>query len=167
MNAIAAVSNSWGIGYQNQLLFHISPDLERFRTLTAGGVLVMGRKTFASLPGGKPLPGRRHIVLSRSPDFVREGVETARSIEDAFALTADVETENIWICGGGEIYAAFLPYCSRCYLTFVDADPPYDACFPPITGDPEWMVTDAGKLETDGVFRYRFVNYENKRPANA
>ena len=102
MNAIAAVSNSWGIGYQNQLLFHISPDLERFRTLTAGGVLVMGRKTFASLPGGKPLPGRRHIVLSRSPDFVREGVETAHSIEEAFALTADVETENIWICGGGD-----------------------------------------------------------------
>ena len=69
MNAIAAVSRSWGIGCQNKLLFHIPADLQRFRHLTAGGTLIMGRKTFESLPGGKPLPDRRHIILSRNPDF--------------------------------------------------------------------------------------------------
>ena len=167
MNAIAAVSRSWGIGCQNKLLFHIPADLQRFRHLTVGGTLIMGRKTFESLPGGKPLPDRRHIILSRNPDFEREGIEVAHSIRDVFALTADSRTEELWICGGGEIYRAFLPYCSRCYLTYVDADPPYDACFPALTSCPEWTVTDDGGVETDGVLRYRFVNYKNRAPAEA
>ncbi|MDE7245404.1 MAG: dihydrofolate reductase [Oscillospiraceae bacterium] len=162
MNAIAAVSSAWGIGYQNDLLFHISPDLKRFRALTAGGTLIMGRKTFDSLPGGKPLPKRRHIILTRSPDFFREGIETAHSLEEAFRLTAD--SENVWVCGGGEIYAAFLPYCSRCYLTHVDADPPCDTYFPKISDNPDWRVLEEQAPDTDGIFRYQFIDYMNRTP---
>jgi len=119
----------------------------------------MGRKTFESLPGGKPLPGRRHIILSRNPAFEREGIEVAHSIKEVLSLTADIRMEDVWICGGGEIYAAFLPYCSRCCLTHVEADPPYDACFPRITSDPAWIVVQDGLFETAGPLRYRFVDY--------
>ena len=82
MNAIAAVSLDWGIGRGNDLLFHIGEDMKRFRALTTGGTVIMGRKTLDSMPGGKPLPKRRNIVLTRQKDFAREGVETAASVEE-------------------------------------------------------------------------------------
>ena len=75
MNTIAAVSLDWGIGKGNDLLFHIGEDMKRFRALTTGGTVIMGRKTLESMPGGKPLPRRRNIVLTRQKDFAREGVE--------------------------------------------------------------------------------------------
>ena len=122
MNAIAAVSLDWGIGQGNGLLFHISEDMRRFRALTTGGTVLMGRRTLDSMPNGRPLPQRRNIVLTRQPDFHREGVEVVHSIQEALALAG----EDAWVIGGGEIYAALLPYCRRCYITRVYAQPACD-----------------------------------------
>ena len=109
MNAIAAVSLDWGIGKDNDLLFHIGEDMKRFRALTTGGTVIMGRRTLDSMPGGKPLPRRRNIVLTRQADFAREGVEVARSPEEVLRLTAGEDPEKVWVIGGREIYRQVLP----------------------------------------------------------
>ena len=111
MNAIAAVSAAWGIGREGDLLFRISGDLKRFRALTSGGTVIMGRKTLDSLPGGRPLPKRRNIVLTRDSAFAREGVEAARSLEEVLSLTEGEDPETVWVCGGGEVYRMLLPFC--------------------------------------------------------
>ena len=100
MNAIAAVSLNWGIGRGNSLLFHIKEDMQRFRSLTGGGTVIMGRKTLDSMPGGKPLPKRRNIVITRSPDFSREGVEVAHSLEEeaqAYAVPVGADVNAILV----------------------------------------------------------------------
>ena len=100
MNAIVAVSSNWGIGKGNDLLFHISDDMKRFRSLTSGGTVIMGRKTLDSMPGGKALPKRRNIVITRDVDFSRENVEVAHSIEEAIALASSDVSDKIWVIGG-------------------------------------------------------------------
>lgn len=160
MNAIAAVSAGWGIGRDNDLLFHISEDMRRFRALTAGGTVLMGRKNLDSLPGGRPLPQRRNIVITRNPRFTREGVETVHSIQEALRLTAGLE--DVWVIGGGEIYAALLPCCRRCFITRVDADPPFDTAFPDLDQLPNWRLLDAGEPRSDGRLTYRFTEYINE-----
>ncbi len=101
MNAIAAVSRDWGIGRAGELLFHIPEDLRRFRALTTGGTVIMGRKTLDSLPGGRPLPNRRNLVLTRNAAFSRPGVEAVRSLEELLALLEGQDPDRAWVCGGG------------------------------------------------------------------
>ena len=160
MNAIAAVSARWGIGKNNDLLFHIREDMRRYRTLTAGGAVLMGRKTLDSLPGGRPLPQRRNIVITRNPHFTREGVEVIHSIPEALRLAG--ELEDAWVIGGGEIYAALLPNCKRCYITRVSADPPFDTAFPDLDRLPNWRLLDAGEPKTEDGLSYRFTEYINE-----
>ena len=161
MNAIAAVSLDWGIGKGNSLLFHISADMQHFRAMTTGGTVIMGRKTLDSMPGGRPLPKRRNIVLTRDPSFAREGVEVVHSIEDALALTKEMDPETVWVIGGGEIYAAFLPYCRRCILTRVYAKCDCDAFFPNLDTMGQWKLFRSGPILSEGDLDYQFVDYVN------
>lgn len=165
MNAIAAAAANWGIGLDNQLLFHISEDLRRFRALTAGGTLVMGRKTLDSLPGGRPLPGRRCVILTRDPAFDRPGVETARSPEEALALTAGEDPDRVWLCGGGEVYALLLPFCRTCRLTRVFAAPPCDAFFPDLDRLEQWRAVRREAVRTEGGLSFQFIDFVNSAPA--
>ena len=130
MNAIAAVSRDWGIGRAGELLFHIPEDLRRFRALTTGGTVIMGRKTLDSLPGGRPLPNRRNLVLTRNAAFSRPGVEAVRSLEELLALLEGQDPDRAWVCGGGEIYRLLLPWCRTCHITRVYEAPESDAFFP-------------------------------------
>lgn len=163
MNAIAAVSMSWGLGKNNDLLFHISEDMKRFRALTAGGTVIMGRKTLDSMPGGKALPKRRNIVITRDKDFARENVEVVHSVEEAIALTASEDPDKVWVIGGGEIYAAMLPYCRMCCITHVNADPECEVFFPDLSRMDSWKVLRAEDEQTDGELTYRFVDYINEK----
>lgn len=162
MNAIAAVSKSWGLGKGNDLLFHISEDMKRFRSLTAGGTVIMGRKTLDSMPGGKALPKRRNIVITRDKTFTRENVEVVHSIEEAIALTTNEDPDKVWVIGGGEIYAAMLPYCRLCYLTHVEADPPCEVYFPDLSKLENWKVLRREEEQSDGALTYQFVDYINE-----
>ena len=159
MNAIAAVSLNWGIGKGNDLLFHISEDMKRFRALTSGGTVIMGRRTLESMPGGRPLPKRRNIVITRNMEFTREGVETAHSVEEALALTAGDDPDRIWVIGGGEIYAALLPHCRRCCLTRVYAQPACDTYFPNLDRLPQWRLFRSESILSDGSLDYQFIDY--------
>ena len=162
MNAIAAVSLDWGIGKDNDLLFHIGEDMKRFRALTTGGTVIMGRKTLDSMPGGKPLPRRRNIVLTRQADFAREGAEVAHSTEEILRLTAGEDPEKVWVIGGGEIYRQLLPYCRLCWLTRVYARPESAVFFPDLDTLPQWQVLRSGAIVSDGTWDYQFIEYINQ-----
>ena len=159
MNAIAAVSLNWGLGKDNDLLFHISEDMKRFRALTSGGTVVMGRKTLDSMPGGKPLPKRRNIVITRDPNFSREGVEVAHSVEEALELVKNEDPEKVWSIGGGQIYEALLPHCRMCYLTRVYAQPECDTFFPDLDKLPQWKAFRSEAVLNNGDLDYQFVEY--------
>lgn len=162
MNAIAAVSLGWGLGRGGEMLFHISEDLRRFRALTTGGTILMGRKTLDSLPGGKPLPNRRSVVLTRDRSFTREGVEVVHSPEEALALLANEDPETVWLCGGGEVYTLLLPYCRLCYLTRIYAAPESDAFFPDLDKLSQWQLFREEPIRSDGELDFQFVEYVNR-----
>lgn len=129
---VAAIADNGVIGRDNQLIWRLRTDLRRFREITMGCPMIMGRKTFLSI--GKPLPGRRTIVLTRDAGFAAEGVETAASLAEALALAQRIGAETgaraVIVAGGGEVYAQALPLADRLELTFVHASPEGDALFP-------------------------------------
>jgi dihydrofolate reductase len=124
---IAAVARNGIIGRDNDLIWRLRSDLRRFKALTMGKPLLMGRKTFASI--GRPLPGRRTIVLTRDPGFAVPEVAVAH--DWAGALAAAEGAEELMVAGGGEIYALALPHAARIHLTEVDLAPEGDTAFPP------------------------------------
>ena len=131
---VVAVSKNGVIGREGGLPWHISSDLKRFKEITMGKPVVMGRKTWESLPR-KPLPGRRNIVITRQRGFAPEGAEVAATPEEALALCGDAP--EVAIIGGGEIYRLFWPLVDRLYLTEVDLEVEGDTHFPAVS-PAEW-----------------------------
>jgi dihydrofolate reductase len=133
---VVAVAENGVIGRDNQLLWRLKSDLRRFRDLTWGKPMIMGRKTYESI--GRPLPGRRTIVLTRDRGFSAEGVHVAHSFEDAMAIGQDIAGEMradaVAVAGGAEIYAQALPFAQTIHLTRVHASPEGDAIFPAFDG---------------------------------
>ncbi|MBO5267808.1 MAG: dihydrofolate reductase [Muribaculaceae bacterium] len=154
LSIIVAVDRDGGIGRAGDLLYHISADLRRFKQLTMGHPVIMGRRTFESLPKGA-LPGRRNIVISRNAAYTAPGIEVAGSLDEALAMTAG--TGEAFVIGGASIYAESMSVAARIYLTEVDAAAEADTYFPPI--GPEWHHTDESATETDprSGISYRFV----------
>lgn len=156
---IAAVGPELELGRGGDLVWHISADLRRFKRLTLGHPVIMGRKTWESLPK-RPLPGRLNIVLSRSMDRagMPEGAVAVSSLEEATALCA--EGEMPFVIGGADVYRQSLPLATELHLTHVDAGAPegVDAWFPEYRSD--WTLTEAGEWTEDpsGV-RYRFETW--------
>lgn len=129
ISAIAAIGKNRELGTKNQLSWRIAEDLKRVKTLTIGHPLIMGRKTFESI--GHPLPGRTNIVVTRETDFVAVGCTIAHSLEEALTKAREVETEEIFIFGGAQIYESALPFIDRLYLTLIDEeDKDADVFFP-------------------------------------
>ena len=159
MNIIAAVQDGGGIGYQNQLLFTIPQDMAHFKATTMGKVVVMGRKTLDSLPGGKPLPGRTNVVLTQSVAAIPE-VIVVRSIPHLLEILAPYPPQDVFVIGGGEVYAQLLPYCNRAYITEVTATPPKpaDSFFPALSST--WQMVSQSLQADYEEMRYRFCVYE-------
>lgn len=160
MNAIVVADRNWAIGRNNGLLFSLPGDMKHFRTLTSGGTVIMGRRTLDSFPGGRPLPKRRNIVITRDPGFFREGCEIVHHPEEALALAGD--GDDVWLIGGGSIYAALLDLCRRACVTRVDtAAPEADVFFPNLDALPNWKIERTGEAVTENGLTYRFVDYVN------
>ncbi|MGD0755841.1 MAG: dihydrofolate reductase [Bacteroidales bacterium] len=160
ISIIVAVSEDWGIGKDNELLWHISEDLKRFKRLTSGNTVIMGKKTWESLPR-KPLSGRKNIVLTDDPKESIENSVTAYSIEDALSKCG--QDEEIFIIGGGSVYRQFMPIADRLYITHVHEKAPADIYFPEI--DPGiWEVKEKEefKAEGDNSIPYTYTIYERK-----
>ena len=155
MQAIVAVSESWGIGKDNDMLFRISADLKRFRALTSGHTVLMGRKTLESLPGGKGLPNRRNIVLTTDSHYTAENAECVNTAAGAiFAAGADA-----FLIGGAAVYRQFLALCDRVYVTKIFADAEADAFFPDLDADPNWEVAEESEIMEENGIRFQYVDY--------
>ena len=129
LSLIAAVARNRAIGKDNQLLWHLPEDMKHFRETTRGKPVVMGRKTWESLPEKfRPLPGRQNIVVSRDPAYKAHGADLAGSLEGALALAGGAE--EVFVIGGEQLYRAALPFADRLYLTEVELEPEADAFFP-------------------------------------
>ena len=137
------------IGRNNALPWRLSEDLKRFKATTLGKPILMGRKTFESI--GKPLPGRRNIVLTRDPGWRAEGVDVVRSVEEALRLTRD--SAELAVIGGAEIYRLTIPHADRIYLTRVEADVAGDTLFPELDVA-RWSETQAGTHPADERNQY-------------
>lgn len=157
ISIIVAVSEDLGIGIGNELLWHIPEDLKRFKKLTLGKTVIMGKKTWASLPK-KPLPGRKNIVLTDKPGECFDCSITAYSIPDALDKCRD--EEEIFIIGGGSIYRQFMPLAGRLYITHVHKKAPADVFFPEID-EKLWQVIEKEDHQTNGDrIPYSYVVYE-------
>jgi dihydrofolate reductase len=159
---LAAVARGGVIGRDGSVPWRLPEDMVRFRELTTGHPVVMGRKTWESLPDRfRPLPGRGNIVVTRNPDWSAQGADRAGSVEDALEL---VESEpRVFVIGGGEIYAAALPHADELLLTEIDADVDGDTTFPAWDRD-EFEETSREEHVTDDGTRFAFVRYERTRP---
>ncbi len=162
MELIVAVDRNWGIGYHGTQPVVVSEDRKRFRQLTKGAAVIVGRRTLEDFPGGKPLPNRRNLVLTRDPSFAVEGSETVHSVEEA--LEAVSGEEKVFVIGGASVYRQLLPFCDRAHVTLLDAAPPADAFFPNLDADPAWVLSEAGAFQVSetpqGSVRYRFLTYK-------
>ncbi len=161
ISMIAAITRDGALGKDGDMIYHISADLRRFKQLTTGHPLVMGRRTFESFPNG-PLPGRRNLVVTRDATYARDGIETYGSLEDAIEACGDAEP---MVIGGGQIYSQAMPVSDRLLITEIDAvGRDADTFFPEISPD-EWEVTEKSEPMTDtasGV-SFRYVTYQRKR----
>lgn len=144
LSLIVAMAENGVIGREGALPWHLPADLRRFKTLTMGHPMVMGRKTFESI--GRALPGRRSIVVSRNPEWQAEGVETVTSLEQALTLAA--AEEEVFVIGGAEIFALALPRADRLYLTRVHAEIEGDVFFPKLDKS-EWRTVSREDLAAD------------------
>ena len=160
ISIIVAVSDDWGIGKDNELLWRISEDLKRFRRLTTGKTVIMGKKTWESLPK-RPLPNRRNIVLTDIPQECIDCSITAYSIEDALAKCPD--GEEVFIIGGGSVYRQFMAIADRLYITHVHRKAPADIYFPVIDSG-IWKIREQEEFpesETNPL-PYSYIIYESK-----
>jgi len=162
MVCIVNVDEKWGIGRENDLLVSISDDLKRFRALTTGKTVVLGRKTLAGFPGGRPLKNRRNIVLSSDTSLVIEGAEVVHSADEALALLKDVPQEDICIIGGASVYEAFLPYIQVCKLTRTYIDGSADRFFPNLDADPNWKIAEKSEILEENGIKYQYIDYVRK-----
>lgn len=168
VNMIVAAGDDGAIGRKGDLIWHISSDLRRFKALTMGHPVIMGRKTWESLPK-KPLPGRLNIVVTRNAGYVAEGAAVAASPEEALRLakewdSPDRKATDPFIMGGAQIYNEFMPLVNRIYLTSVHSScPDADARLPKVWEGSEWEIEDAMQPERtpEGV-EYDYVTYRKK-----
>lgn len=145
------------IGRGNDLLWRISDDLRRFKALTTGHPIIMGRKTFESI--GRPLPGRTNIVVTRDTDWKKEGAMVVHSLEAALTKAKEVDQTDIFIIGGGEIYRQALPYTDRLYLTRVDAEESGDVFFPSFESEFTRETFREERVTPEGL-KYTWVDLE-------
>jgi dihydrofolate reductase len=157
---IVAVARNRVIGRDNQLIWNIPEDMAHFKALTAGHTVVMGRKTWESLPPRfRPLPGRRNIVISRQADYAAPGADVTNSLESALQLAADVDT--VFIIGGEQIYTQAMALADRLEITEVDLEPKGDAWFPEIPAT-DWLLTAKEAPPSNSGTRFAFLTYRRK-----
>lgn len=160
ISIIVAVAEDYGIGHENKLLAHLSADLKRFKQITQGHPVVMGRNTWFSLPN-RPLPNRKNIVITNIPGEVFEGADTVYSIEEAIKKMP--ENEESFIIGGAMIYKQFYPLAHKLYLTRMHKKFPADTFFPEVEPK-KWNVLERTVIEDDekAGFTYSYETLERK-----
>lgn len=162
MNLIVAVSREFAIGKNNDLLFNLPSDLKYFKEKTMGKVVVMGERTYHSLPC-RPLKNRVNIVLSSNPSFLGVGVTIARSLDDLLEILKKYNSDDIFVIGGGSVYNLLMPYCKYAYVTEVEASvTDADTYINNLKNMPNWTLKSLGEKRLENGLEFRFNVYENK-----
>jgi dihydrofolate reductase len=163
ISIIAAMSENHVIGRSGDLPWHLPDDFARFKKITTGHPIIMGRKTFASI-GARPLPHRLNIIVTRNSDYHCAGVAVATSLDAALALARNDSDEEVFICGGEQIYRLTIPMADRLYLTVVHTEIEGDTHFPPIEGD-QWLLVNQQHHEADArhVYAMTFRDYVRRQ----
>ena len=164
MNLIASADINWDIGFQGNLLYHVSEDMRWFKKHTINKVVIMGRETFASLPGGKPLVDRVNIILSSKTNLVAPGCIVCTTIDDLFIKLAKYKTDDLFVIGGASIYEQLLPYCNKAYITKFNKVSQADRFLTNLDQLNNWQLIDTLKDFWHNGLRYDFCIYQNKSP---
>ena len=168
MKIIVATEKNWGIGKDNQLLVHLPGDLKFFKEQTTGKVIILGRKTLETFPGGRPLPNRVNVIVSGNPEFQKDGCIIASSVEDAVAKSleaaGDAGTDGIMVCGGASIYEQMLPLCDTCIITRMDQEFESDRFFPNLDQLPNWQIAEQSEIFEENGVTYQYIDYINTAP---
>lgn len=159
MNVIVAVDKNWAIGNKNRLLVSIPADMKFFRETTTGQVVVMGRKTLESFPGGQPLKKRTNIVLTKDPDYQVKDAVIVHDVESLLKELRNYPEESVYVIGGESIYRQLLPYCTDAFVTKIDHAYEADTFFPNLDEDPEWTLTGETEEQTYFDLEYVFARY--------
>lgn len=162
MNMIVAVDNNWAIGNKNELLVSIPADMKFFRQETTGNVVVMGRKTLDSFPGGMPLKNRINIVLTGNRNYSVKDAIVVHDLDELLEELKKYPSESVYVIGGGSIYRQLLPYCDVCHVTKIDHTYEADTYFPNLDEDEEWEITADSEEQTYFDIAYQFLKYERK-----
>ena len=162
MNLIVNVDSNWAIGYRGKLLVSIPEDMKFFRSETTGKVVVLGRKTLDTFPGGQPLKNRTNIILTRNPNYQVKGAIICHSVEEVLEELKKYNSEDVYIIGGDSIYKEFLPYCDVAHVTRTDRVYDADAWFPNLEEDPAWVLTGESEEKTYFDLEFRFCRYERR-----
>lgn len=167
MNLIVAVDTNWAIGSEGDLLVHLPKDLKRFKEITKNNFVIMGRKTLESLPGGRPLKNRVHIILTRDKTYVNDSVIVVNSVEELLEwitlLLKEDADKKFFVCGGGQIYKQLLPYANKAIVTKTNykAFAP-DTFFPNLDELEEWKITSREEGIEDGDYITDYITYERE-----
>lgn len=163
MNLIAAVDKNWAIGHNNKLLVSIPEDMKFFRQTTAGKVVVMGRKTLESFPGGQPLKNRTNIVLTTNPNYRVNGAIVVYSMEELREELKKYPSEDIYVIGGESIYRQLLDDCDVAHITKINFAYEADSWFPNLDEREDWEITADSEEQTYFDLEYYFYKYEKKK----
>lgn len=160
MNAIVVVDKNWAIGKDNDLLVHLPGDLKYYKEKTTGKVIVIGRKTLESFPGGKPLPNRTNLVLTSNPEYKNEHCVVCLGEGAMLKELEKYKTEEIFISGGQSIYELFLEKCDTVYVTKINEEYQADRFFKNLDQETNFKVTWESDVQEDSGVRYKFLKYE-------
>ncbi len=163
MNIIVAVDENWAIGCRGDLLVRIPADHKMFRQETLGKVVVLGRKTMDTFPGGLPLAGRTNIVLSANPDYQVKDAIVVHSVQELLEELKKYDSDQVYVIGGDSVYRQLLPYCDTAHVTKIDRAYEADAFFPDLDQDGEWEITADSEEQSYFDTTYHFLRYERKR----
>lgn len=157
MNIIASADNNWAIGKNNELLIRIPQDMKRFRQMTTGNVVVMGRKTLESFPNQAPLKDRINIVLTANPNYEVKGAVIVHSMDELQEELQKYNSEDIYVIGGDSIYRQMLDLCDTAYITKIDYAYEADVHLPNLEKDPAWSMTEESEEQTyfDVIYTYQ------------
>ncbi|MBO4863372.1 MAG: dihydrofolate reductase [Eubacterium sp.] len=164
MKLIAAVDKKWAIGYKDKLLVSIPADQKNFRNETMGHTVVLGRKTLSGFPGGLPLKGRRNIILSTRENYQVRDAEVVHSEAELFELLKTIDSDEIYVIGGGSVYKMLEPYCDEAIITKLDYSYQADTFFPDLDQKENWHITDISEEQTCFSIEYHYVRYKNESP---
>lgn len=164
MELIVNVTENWGIGLENRLLVSISADLRRFRQLTEGKTVILGRRTLETFPGGRPLKNRRNILLTANPDFRAEGAEIVHSEQELFAVLRTLPREELCVIGGASVYRLLLDYCDAARVTKTGLVCKADAFFPNLDAAENWRIAAQSEMQEENGLRFRYIDYVNLTP---